>query len=84
MSYKKILTIQSGKRWWKVCIRNMRITVYDILKMLASWMSQKNILSDFPELTKKDIQACLEYAAEREHYLSNIENETTIWSESVI
>ncbi|MGL6283311.1 MAG: DUF433 domain-containing protein, partial [Microcoleaceae cyanobacterium] len=31
MSYQKIITIESGKRSSKPCIRGMRITVYDIL-----------------------------------------------------
>jgi uncharacterized protein (DUF433 family) len=32
-------------------------------------MSQEEILSDFPDLTKQDIQACLLYAADRERRL---------------
>lgn len=72
MDYKNIITIESGKRGGQPCIRNMRITVYDILKMLASGMSEKDILSDFPELTKKDIRAALAYASEREHHSTTI------------
>jgi uncharacterized protein (DUF433 family) len=66
MSYKNIITIEKGKRSGKPCIRGMRITVYDILGYLASGMSQEEILKDFPFLTKKDILACLEYAADKE------------------
>lgn len=62
MDYKGIITIEPGKRGGKPTIRGMRITVYDILKMLASGMSEKEILSDFPELAKKDIKAVLAYA----------------------
>jgi len=47
----------------------MRITVYDVLEYLASGMSQEQILSDFPYLTKEDILACLSYAADREKHL---------------
>jgi uncharacterized protein (DUF433 family) len=50
----------------------MRVSVYDILKMLASGMKHEEILEEFPELTEEDIQACIEYAAEREHNLSSI------------
>lgn len=57
MNYKNIITIEPGKRGGKPSIRGMRITVYDVLKMLASGMSEKQILSDFSELTKEDIQA---------------------------
>lgn len=66
MKYKEIITIEAGKRGGKPCIRSTRITVYDVLGWLASGMSEQNILDDFPELTKEDIRACLEYAAERE------------------
>lgn len=66
MDYKKIITIEPGKRGGKPCIRGMRITVYDVLEYLASGMSRDEILEDFPYLTKEDIQACLSYAADRE------------------
>ncbi len=66
MNYKKNITFEPGKRSGKPCIRNLRITVYDILGYLASGMTQEQILKDFPELTKEDILACLSYAADRE------------------
>ena len=83
MNYKDIITIEPGKRGGQPTIRGMRITVYDILKMLASGMTQKKILSDFPELTKEDIQAVLLYAAEREHGLTTAGHETTSRSKSL-
>lgn len=64
--YKNIITIESGKRSGKPCIRNMRITVEDILRWLASEMTFDDILSDFPELTKQDILTALEFAAMRQ------------------
>jgi uncharacterized protein (DUF433 family) len=64
--YKNIITIESGKRSGKPCIRNMRITVEDILRWLASGMTFENILEDFDELTKEDIQAALEFSANRQ------------------
>jgi uncharacterized protein (DUF433 family) len=33
MNYKDIITIESGKRGEKPCIRGMRITVYDVLEV---------------------------------------------------
>jgi len=45
----------------------MRKSVYDILSYLASGMEVKEILEDFPELTKEDINACLRFASEREN-----------------
>jgi hypothetical protein len=44
----------------------MRITVADVLGWLASGMKPQQILEDFPELTEQDIQACLQFAAQRE------------------
>ena len=66
IDYKKIITIEAGKRSGKPCIRNMRITVYDILKMLANGMKNKEIIEDFPELTEDDIYASLAFAADKE------------------
>jgi uncharacterized protein (DUF433 family) len=66
IDYRKIITIEPDKRGGKPCIRNMRITVYDILSWLANGMSQEEIISDFPELTKEDIAATLLFAADRE------------------
>jgi uncharacterized protein (DUF433 family) len=48
----------------------MRITVYDILNMLAAGMSYDEILADFPKLRREDILASLRYAAEKEHKTS--------------
>ena len=70
MGYNDIITIEPGKRSGKPCIRGMRITVYDVLDYLASGMSTEEILEDFPYLTEEDIQACLQYAAERERRVS--------------
>jgi len=48
----------------------LRITVTDVLEYLAAGMTEEQIISDFPELTKEDIHACLAFAAEREKKLS--------------
>ena len=72
MSYRDIITIEPGKRGGKPCIRGLRITVYDVLEYLASGMTQDQVLREFPELSAQDIQACLEYAADRERRLAPI------------
>jgi uncharacterized protein (DUF433 family) len=66
IDYKKVITIEPGKRGGKPCIRGMRITVYDVLNWLASGMSRENIMDDFPELSNDDITAALMFAADRE------------------
>jgi uncharacterized protein (DUF433 family) len=65
MPYQDIITVDPGKRGGQPSIRGMRITVADVLSYLASGMSEDQILSDFPELTREDIRACLSYAADR-------------------
>ncbi len=72
IDYKKFITIESGKRSGKPCIRNLRITVYDILRMLADGMKTAEIIDDFPELTENDIYASLSYAADKERKIAVI------------
>lgn len=72
MDYKQYITIEADKRGGKPCIRGMRIAVYDVLEYLASGMSEEEILADFPELTEKDIKACIAFAANRERELTKI------------
>lgn len=69
MDYSKIITIDPAKRSGKACIRNLRITVYDVLDYLAGGMTHEQILADFPDLTEEDIRACLAYAADAERRL---------------
>jgi len=64
MDWRKIITIEPGKRSGKPCIRGLRMTVYDVLEYLAAGMTPKEILDDFPNLTDEDIRACLAFAAE--------------------
>ena len=63
------ITVESGKRSGKPCIRGLRVTVSDVLEYLASGMTEAEILADFPELTSEDIRACLVFVAERERRL---------------
>jgi uncharacterized protein (DUF433 family) len=36
-------------------------------------MLPAEILADYPELTSEDLQACLEFAADREHLLTSFQ-----------
>ena len=66
MDYKRIITVEPGKRNGKPCIRGLRITVYDVWEYMASGMTDEDILKDFPDLTPDDVRACLAFAADRE------------------
>jgi uncharacterized protein (DUF433 family) len=71
-NYKNIITIDPGKRSGKPCIRGMRITVYDILGWLASGMTNKEIIKDYPELKEEVIYAALSFAANRERTMYQV------------
>lgn len=61
------ITLEPGKRGGRPCIRGLRITVYDVLSMLSTGLTQQEILHDFPELEPEDVLAVLAFAADREH-----------------
>lgn len=60
------ISIRPWRRSGKPCIRDTRITVYDVLSYLASGMTEQEVLADFPSLAHEDILACYSYAAERD------------------
>ena len=72
MSYQDYIGITPGKRSGKPCIKQTRISVYDVLGWLAQGMSVQDILVDYPELNAEQIHACLAYAADREHHLLSV------------
>ena len=47
----------------KPIVRGTRITVEQVLKMLAQGLSVDEILKDYPHLSKDDVAAVLFYAA---------------------
>ena len=71
-SWRTLITVEPGKRGGRPCVRGLRITVYDVLSMLSSGMSQQEILDDFPELSGEDILSVLAYAADREHQVFSL------------
>ena len=67
MDYNQYIAIIPEKRFGRPCIKGTRISVYDVLNWLANGMTKNEIIADFPELNEAQINACLSYAAEREH-----------------
>lgn len=47
-------------------MRDLRISVGDVVGWLAAGMTPEQVLSDYPAMTEADIRACLAYGAERE------------------
>ena len=58
------ITIEPGKLGGKPCIRGLRISVAQVLDMLASRMSEAQILEDFPDLEHEDFPAIYAFASE--------------------
>jgi uncharacterized protein (DUF433 family) len=71
VNYRELIKINSEVRSGKPCVRDTRISVFDVLNWLANGMSFDEIIDDFPELNYEDISACLAYASERERKLSH-------------
>ncbi|MEW6409665.1 MAG: DUF433 domain-containing protein [Nitrospirota bacterium] len=57
----KRITINPKVMVGKPTIRGLRITVEQILKALAGGVTAEELLEDYPELEKEDIQAALIY-----------------------
>jgi len=57
------ITVENGKMGGRPCIRGLRITVKDVLEILASGMTHEEIFADYPALEVEDFAAALNYAA---------------------
>jgi uncharacterized protein (DUF433 family) len=57
------ITFEPGKMGGHACIRGMRHPVSTILRMIASGMSNAEIIDAHPRLEEADIKEALEYAA---------------------
>ncbi len=60
------ITADHLRRGGRPCVRDLRISVGDVLGWLAQGQTIDQIVADYPELTIEDVRACLAYAAERE------------------
>jgi len=58
------ITVVPGQRSGQACIRGLRVTVWDVLDMLASGMTEEEILLDYPYLEKADFPAVYAYASQ--------------------
>jgi uncharacterized protein (DUF433 family) len=65
-SGQPLITLDPQRCGGRACVRDLRISVGDVLGWLAAGMTPESIVSDYPELTAEDIRACLAYAAARE------------------
>jgi len=63
MSELHRITVDREQCGGRPCIRGMRVTVKDVVDLLAAGASREEILEDFPYLETEDITAALEFAA---------------------
>jgi len=62
--YKERIEINSKILLGKPIIKGTRISVEFILELLANGWSYEEILKNYPQLTKEDILAAIEYSLE--------------------
>jgi uncharacterized protein (DUF433 family) len=62
MAFERI-AVDPARMQGLACIRGTRITVSAILGQLAAGQTIDDILADYPQLSREDILAALEFAA---------------------
>jgi uncharacterized protein (DUF433 family) len=73
MNYKDTI-INSNNQCRNHYIRETQITLRDVLEHLASGITESELLSKFPYLSKDDIFACLVYGADGEAVSKQIQD----------
>jgi uncharacterized protein (DUF433 family) len=59
------ITVNPAQCGGRPCIRGMRIRVIDVLDLLATGLTQQQVLKELPDLEAEDISACLRFASSR-------------------
>jgi len=70
--FSAYISINPDIRFGKPCIKETRIAIADILQWLASGLSHKEILDDYPLLKEEHILAALGFAANRESVIKMV------------
>jgi uncharacterized protein (DUF433 family) len=58
------ITTRPGQCGGRPCIRGMRIRVTDVLDLLAAGLTAEQVIEELPDLTREDVMAVLEFAAQ--------------------
>jgi uncharacterized protein (DUF433 family) len=67
MDYNKFIETSPEKRFGAPCIKGTRITVSDVLNWLSHGMTERDILNDYPELTRNQLKACQAFDADQKN-----------------
>ncbi len=59
------ITVNPEQCGGRPCIRGLRIRVGDVLDLLASGLSPRQVLEELPDLEPEDVAAALRYASRR-------------------
>jgi uncharacterized protein (DUF433 family) len=59
------ITFDPKKCGGKPCVRGLRITVSDVLELLADDLTPSEVVKQLPDLEPDDVRACITYAAQR-------------------
>lgn len=57
------ITIEPGKMSGKPCIRGMRISIEDVLNILATYPDRRDLFKSCPDLEEEDLRQALAFAA---------------------
>jgi uncharacterized protein (DUF433 family) len=57
------ITINPARMGGVPCVRNLRIPVATVLRLLAGGLTEMEICSEYPDLQQEDIRECLRFAA---------------------
>jgi uncharacterized protein (DUF433 family) len=57
------ITIEPGKMGGKPCVRGLRISVENVLNILASYSDRKELFENYPDLEEEDLRQALAFAA---------------------
>jgi uncharacterized protein (DUF433 family) len=57
------ITVETGKCAGKPCIRGMRITVRQVLELLATYEDRAALFREYPFLEEEDLRQALRFAA---------------------
>jgi uncharacterized protein (DUF433 family) len=63
-----LITTDPLRRGGRPCVRDLRISVGDVLGWLAQGDTVEQIVANYPELGPEDVRACLAYAAARKSH----------------
>ncbi len=57
------ITVDARQMGGVPCVRGLRIPVATVLRMLATGLTDEEVLREYPDLEAEDIRECLRYAA---------------------